>query len=183
MSAAVRSLTWNAYIFCFLQFWNSVREHDVDLHMMCVEDQTLPKSNSISSSHLLRHIQCLETIAIISDVQLWWVSMYCFGSITNMYSHNVFSYDSPLPASAPCVWAAVQTKSLGPQSLLCQGTAGLPGNSEGGGCCNRRLYDWATAPQCHRCIWVCLTCPSGTGMYLSGRRQFSTYPVLSIASG
>jgi len=89
-----------------------VREHDVDLHVMCVEDQTLAKSNSISSSHLLRHIQCLETIAIISGVQLWWVSMYCFGSITNMYSHNVFSYNSPLPASAPCVWAAVQTKSI-----------------------------------------------------------------------
>jgi len=64
-------------------------------------------------------------------------------------------------------------KVLKPFSVVrCQETAVLPGSSEVEGCYNRRLYDWPTAPQRHRCIWVYLVCPSGTCMFQSGWHQF-----------
>ena len=75
-------------------------------------------------------------------------------------------------------------KVLKPFSVvIVGGTAGLPGGSEGGGCYNRRLYDWPTAPQRPRCIWVYLRCPSDTGMYQSGRCQFLVHSVLPTDYG
>ena len=46
-----------------------------------------------------------------------------------------------------------------------------------------KIYDWPTAPHRHRCIWVYLGCPSGTGMYQSGRRNFLVYSVLPTDYG
>jgi len=66
----------------------------------------------------------------------------------------------------------VQTihKVLKPFSVVdVRETADLPDSLEGRGYYNRRLYDWPTAPQRHKCIWMYLACPSVTGMYQSSQ--------------
>ena len=73
-----------------------------------------------------------------------------------------------------------------PQSIWCRwrwGTADFPGSSEGGKCYSPRWYDWQTDPQRHWSIWVYVACPSGRGMYQSGRRQFLVYSVLPTDYG
>jgi len=45
------------------------------------------------------------------------------------------------------------------------------------------IKDYTTAPECHRCVCVYLGCPSGAGMYQSGRRQFLVYSVLPTDYG
>jgi len=56
------------------------------------------RSDSVSKTSSLRHSHCLATIAFLLDIYLRWHLQYCDGSITVMWSLNVFINDFPLPS-------------------------------------------------------------------------------------
>ena len=81
---------------------------------------------------------------------------------------------------------ALQTNSTSSSShlvLLMSGDCRSSRQLGGGGCYNNKWYDWPTALQRHRCMWMYLGCPSGTGISQSGRRQFLVYSVLPTDYG
>ena len=71
------------------------------IRFLCLEAQTLAEKQSSSKSFFITHMghsrHCLATMAFVLDIYLWWLYMYFYGSITIMWSLDVFINDFTSP--------------------------------------------------------------------------------------